>query len=61
MRCKTCSITDFIIIHIRRTASFLIWKLPEADVRKIEMYRSFDELYVIIYIILTYSAFVGIT
>jgi len=39
----------------------LLWKLIEVDVRKIEMYTSFDELYVIIYIILTYSAFVGIT
>ena len=29
----------------------LLWKLPEADVRKVEIYRSFDELYVIIYII----------
>jgi hypothetical protein len=35
-------------------------KLPEDDLRKIETCKSFDGLYVKIYIILTYSAFVGI-
>jgi hypothetical protein len=36
-------------------------KLPEDDLWKIEIYRSFDGLYVKKYIILTYSAFVGVT
>jgi len=36
-------------------------KLPEDDLRKIEIHTSFDGLYVTKYIILTYSAFVGVT
>jgi len=35
-------------------------KLPDDDLRKIETCKSFDGLYVKIYIILTYSPLVGI-
>jgi hypothetical protein len=36
-------------------------KFPVDDLRKIETCRSFEGMYVKIQIILTYSAFVGIT
>jgi len=36
-------------------------KLPEDDLGKIETCRKIDEFYVKLYIIVTYSAFVGIT
>ena len=36
-------------------------KLPTDDVRKFETCGSFDGLYVKLYIVLTYGAFVGVT